>query len=139
MLHATMRGDAVGALAGFFLPKLLKCEDFDRFEEEAVASMRSLAPEAVERCVEAFDARLRAQAPRSWSVHERAGRTLLTLTGEVSFSHTVFLDEFAGAARSWTSCSACPSARGPRQVPLCGSCAAPLRGPIARPRLPFSK
>ncbi len=65
MLHATMRDDAVGALAGFFLPKLLKCEDFDRFEEEVVALMRSLAAEAVARCVEAFDAKLRAQAPSS--------------------------------------------------------------------------
>ena len=94
MLHATMRDDAVGALAGFFLPKLLKCEDFDRFEEEVVALMRSLAAEAVARCVEAFDAKLRAQAPSSWSAHERASRTLLTLAGEVSFSRTVFLDEF---------------------------------------------
>ena len=93
MLHATMRGDAVGALAGFFLPSLLECEDFDRFEEEALASMRSLAAEAVARCVEAFDARLRERAPRSWSAHERARRTLVTLLGEVSFSRTVFLDE----------------------------------------------
>ena len=90
MLHATMRDDAVGALAGFFLPKLLKCEDFDRFEEEVVALMRSLAAEAVARCVEAFGAKSRARAPSSRSAHERASRTLLALAGEVSFSRTVF-------------------------------------------------
>lgn len=55
--------------------------------------MRSLAAEAIARCVEAFDAGLRTKAPRSWSAHERAGRTLVMLLGEVSFSRTVFLDE----------------------------------------------
>ena len=33
MLHATMRRDAVGAATGYFYPKLLECEDMDRFEE----------------------------------------------------------------------------------------------------------
>ena len=101
MLHATMRGDAVGALAGFFLPRLLECEDFDRFEEEVLALMRSLATEAITHCVEAFDASLCARAPHSWSAHERVSRTLVTLLGEVNFSRTVFLDEF-GRRRALT-------------------------------------
>ena len=96
MPHATMRGDAVGALVRFFLPKLLECEDFDRFEQEVLASMRSLA------ALDALDARLREQAPRSWSARGRARRTPVTLLGEASFSRTVFLDEF-GRRRARTS------------------------------------
>lgn len=93
MLHATMRRDAVGAATGYFYPKLLECEDMDRFEELVASGGRSILAEAMTRSLEAFDAKLREDKPRSWSVHERAERTLITLVGEVRFTRTVFLDE----------------------------------------------
>lgn len=94
MMHATMRRDVVAATASFFMPKLFKCEDFDRFERDVVCDMRSIAAEAVSSCLESFDVALRQHVPRSWSVHERTSRTLLTLVGEVAFCRTIFLDEY---------------------------------------------
>ena len=59
MLHATMRRDAVGAATGYFYPKLLECEDMDRFEELVASGGRSILAEAMTRSLEAFDAKLR--------------------------------------------------------------------------------
>lgn len=93
-MHATTQRDAVRALADLFLPRLLKCEDFDAFEREVLAAARELACRAAALCVEAFDEGLRERAPRAWSAHERAGRSLATLLGRLEFSRTVFIDEF---------------------------------------------
>lgn len=94
MPNATMRRDVVGATTDHFYPKLLECEDFDRFESIITRGGRSILAEALGRCIEAFDSGLRLKRPLSWSVHERASRTLVTLVGEVRFTRTVFIDEF---------------------------------------------
>lgn len=93
MLHATTRRDVMDATTGYFYPKLLECEDFDRFEALVAEGGRPMLAEAVARALEAFDAMLCERKPRFWSVHERVPRTLVTLLGEVRFSRTVFLDE----------------------------------------------
>lgn len=95
MLHATTRHDAMDATTSYFYPKLLECEDFDRFEGLVAQGGRSILAEAMARSLEAFDAELCERKPRSWSIHERTQRTLVTLVGEVRFSRTVFLDEYA--------------------------------------------
>lgn len=83
------------ATTGYFYPKLLECEDFDRFEGLITQGGRSMLAEAMARSLEAFDAMLRESKPHSWSIHEKAERTLITLLGEVRYSRTVFLDEYA--------------------------------------------
>lgn len=93
MLHATTRRDVMEATTGHFYPKLLECEDFDCFEGFIAEGGRSILAHAMARSLEAFDAMLRERKPRSWSIHERATRTLVTLLGEVRFSRTVFYDE----------------------------------------------
>lgn len=94
MGNATTQNDVDAALLRLFFPKLKECEDFDTFEELIAISGRTLLAEAITNSIEAFDRDLRACRPRSWTVHECAKRTLLTLLGEVTYWRTVFIDEF---------------------------------------------
>ncbi len=82
------------AAADCFYAELVKTEDFRAFEALVAADMRTVAAGVLRRCVERFDAALVGSAPRGWSVHERASRTVITLVGAVTFERTVFLDEF---------------------------------------------
>ena len=82
------------AAADCFYSELAKTEDFQAFEALVAADMRAIAAGVLRRCVERFDADLVANAPRGWTVHERAARTVITLVGAVTFERTVFLDEF---------------------------------------------
>ena len=81
------------AVAGCFYDGLLKTEDIGAFEALVAGKTRSLAASVMRACLERFDSDLRRRPPRGWSARERAGRTLVTLLGEVSFERTVFLDE----------------------------------------------
>lgn len=82
------------AAADCLYAELAKTEDFRAFEALVAADMRTMAAGAMRRCIERFDADLVEAAPRGWSVHERASRTVITLVGAVTFERTVFLDEF---------------------------------------------
>ena len=73
-----------------FLPELLATEDFDSFEAAVAGGVRSLAAACVRRSIEAFDAALRSQLPRGWSLHEVAERTLITLVGAVTHRRSVY-------------------------------------------------
>lgn len=81
------------AVAGCFYDGLLKTEDIGAFEALVAGKTRSLAASVMRTCLERFDSDLRRRPPRGWSARERAGRTLVTLLGEVVFERTVFLDE----------------------------------------------
>lgn len=94
MDHATTRQAVIDAAAGYFLPRLLACEDFDRFEEAVRADARAFMAKAVSSCLESFDRLVRSHAPRSWAVHEVKARTIVTLVGAVTYRRAVFLDEF---------------------------------------------
>ncbi len=100
LTNATMRGALEGAAVDYFLPELLATEDFDSFEEAVAGGARSLAAACVRRSIEAFDAMLRTQLPRGWSLHEVAGRTIVTLVGAVTYRRSVYLDRF-GRRRAW--------------------------------------
>lgn len=88
------------AAAECFYGELLGTEDFGSLERLVASDMRSVAAMAPVKCVERFDSELRANMPRGWSAHERAGRTLVTLVGAVTFRRTIFLDEH-GRRRAW--------------------------------------
>jgi hypothetical protein len=88
------------AAADCLYGELLRTEDFEAFEQIVAADMRVVAAMALSKCIERFDSELRENAPRGWSVHERAQRTLVTLVGVVTFERTIFLDEF-GRRRAW--------------------------------------
>lgn len=101
MDHTITRTNVTDAAAGYFLPKLLACEDFDRFEGIVQMDVRSIAAAAMCRCIESFDRLIRRHVPHSWSVHEVNTRTIVTLLGEVTYRRTVFLDEY-GRRRTLT-------------------------------------
>ena len=82
------------AMANCFYDELVKVEDFEAFELIAFADSRTIAAMAMRKCLERFDAELRASMPFGWSVHERTERTLVTLVGVVTFARTIFLDQF---------------------------------------------
>ena len=69
------------AAAECFYADLVKTEDFGAFEALIAADMRKIAAGVLRRCIERFDAELVGNMPRSWCVHERAVRTLVTLVG----------------------------------------------------------
>ena len=94
MTDSTILERVADAAADCFYPDLVKTEDFRAFEALVTADMRTVAAGVLRRCVERFDAELAEAAPRGWSVHERASRTVVTLVGAVTFERTVFLDEF---------------------------------------------
>lgn len=94
MDHAITRPAVIDAATGYFLPKLLACEDFDRFEDIVQADARTIMSTAMSRCIESFDRLVRRHVPHSWSVHEVKARSIVTLLGAVSYRRTVFLDEF---------------------------------------------
>ena len=82
------------AMADCFYGELLKTEDMESFELLVATDSRAIGAMALRKCLERFDADLRGNMPAGWSVHERAGRTLVTLLGAVTFTRTVFLDEY---------------------------------------------
>lgn len=88
------------AAAECFYGELLKTEDFGAFEALVAADMRVIGAMALRKCLERFDLDLRECAPRGWSAHERASRTLVTLLGVVTFERTIYVDEF-GRRRAW--------------------------------------
>lgn len=94
MDYPITRTNVIDMTAGYFLPKLLTCEDFDRFEEIIQVEGRAILAAAMQRCIESFDQLVRQHIPRSWSIHEVKSRTILTLLGEVTYRRTIFLDEF---------------------------------------------
>ena len=65
------------AAADCFYAELAKTEDFQAFEALVATDMRAIAAGVLRRCVERFDADLVASAPRGWTVHERAARTVM--------------------------------------------------------------
>ena len=101
MTHAITPSPLVSAFADHFLPELLKTEDFDIFEELVTSDMRVVAARAIAICIERFDESLCEGMPSGCSVHERATRTLITLVGEVTWTRTIFLDEY-GRRRAWS-------------------------------------
>ena len=109
------------AAADCLYGELVKTEDFGAFERIVAADMRSVAAMALRKCIERFDSELRANAPRGWSVHEHAKRTLVTLVGAVTFERTIFLDEF-GRRRAWADeLLSIPPRPGCRPARSCGS------------------
>ena len=82
------------AAADCFYGELLKVEDFEAFELLVACDARAIGAMALRKCLERFDADLRGNMPAGWSVRERASRTLVTLLGAVTFSRTVFTDQF---------------------------------------------
>ena len=94
MTDSIIMGRVADAAADCLYAELAKTEDFQAFEALVAADMRTVAAGALRRCVERFDADLAANAPRGWTVHERASRTVITLVGAVTFERTVFLDEY---------------------------------------------
>ena len=86
--------------ADCFYGELLKTEDFEAFEQIVATDMRVVGAMALGKCIERFDAELRDNMPRGWSVHEYAKRTLVTLVGVVTFERAIFLDEH-GRRRAW--------------------------------------
>ena len=77
-----------------FYDELLRTEDFFTFEHIVVTDMRVLAANVLRLCIERFDQDIKQNLPQGWSIHERAKRTLITLVGEVTYTRTIFLDEF---------------------------------------------
>lgn len=101
LITNTSTGNALAqAAAGFFLPELIRTEDFDRFETIVADGMRSIAAECIQLSLEAFDASLREHLPSQWTLHEVAQRTLVTLVGTVTYRRSVYLDEY-GRRRAW--------------------------------------
>ncbi len=88
------------AMADRLYGELLKTEGFETFELLVAVDSRAVGAMALRKCIERFDAKLRADMPAGWSVHERASRTLVTLLGAVTFTRTVFRDQF-GRRRAW--------------------------------------
>lgn len=84
-----------------FYDKLIKTEDFQALEMIVALDMREVAAKVLCKCIERFDCELHKNIPKGWSVHEYAKRTILTLVGAVTFTRTIFLDEF-GIRRAWT-------------------------------------
>ena len=82
------------SMADCFYGELLKSEDFEAFELLVATDVRAVGAMALRKCLERFDADLRDNMPAGWSVHERAARTLVTLLGAVTYTRTVFLDQF---------------------------------------------
>jgi hypothetical protein len=84
----------------YFMPMLLKSEDFDSFESNVVEESRELGAICLKSCLEAFDKALRAHLPKDWSLHDVCQRTIITLLGAVSYRRSVYTDEF-GNRRIW--------------------------------------
>lgn len=94
MVNPTMHGAVASAMASRIMPSLLASEDFDTFESMTADATRRLGLEAMRRCVEAFDVELSKHARPGWSVHERASRTLVTLLGAMTYTRTIYDDEY---------------------------------------------
>ncbi len=88
------------AAADCFYEELLKTEDFKALEMIVSTDMRAVAAKVLCKCIERFDCTLRKNMPKGWSIHEHTKRTILTLVGVVTFTRTIFLDEF-GRRRAW--------------------------------------
>lgn len=101
MSNSIMLDRLADAAAGIFYDDLVKTEDLGLLESAVRTDMRSVAAGVLKRCIERFDASVVESAPRGWTVHERASRTLITLVGEVTFARTAFLDEY-GRRRTLT-------------------------------------
>ena len=89
LTNPTTSDPLADAAAAYFLPELLRTEDFDSFESRVASGMRSLAARCVARSIEAYDASLRQSVPRGWELHEVAPRTIITLVGEVTYRRSV--------------------------------------------------
>jgi len=98
MKNTTTPSTVATAMADYFLPRLLECEDFDAFEKILAKDTRLLAASCMRDCIEAFDAGLAQSPPRGWTVRGRAERTLVTLLGRVTYKRTIFTDR-AGCRR----------------------------------------
>lgn len=88
------------AAAEYFYNELVHSEDFRTFETLVSTDIRTVGALVLSKCIERFDTMLRENMPGGWSAHERAQRTLVTLVGSVTFTRTIFLDEY-GRRRAW--------------------------------------
>lgn len=93
-MNSTSFTSLVAAIAGYFYQALVRSEDFDLFCRDVRAGMNLAAAQAVGRCIERFDGEVAAAAPGSWSAHSRPSRSIITLFGIVSYSRTLFRDEY---------------------------------------------
>ncbi len=80
------RARAIGALAELFLPIVSDAADFAAFESAAIDAGHACVAEAMALALEALDARLMAERPRSLKCHDVRRRVLATEVGDVSFS-----------------------------------------------------
>ena len=80
------RARAVAALAELFSMECLRSKDLAEFESSIIDIGHGCMAEAMGLALEALDARLVAERPRSLRAHDVRRRTLATEIGDVSFS-----------------------------------------------------
>lgn len=80
------------ALADFWLPNLIACEDIGLHLAYVDASDKSIRAGALRRGLEAFDDRLAEEIPEGWRVREYRRRTIVTLLGEVTYMRRIYVE-----------------------------------------------
>ena len=100
MAYINTRKQLIDVASKHLQPFLLKCEDFDKFEQIVDKEINSIKKDVIVKCIEEFDEQLRKEAPSSWTIIKRIKRTIICIFGEITFSRTLFIDEY-GIRRYW--------------------------------------
>ena len=116
MPDSTILEKLTDAAAGCLYEDLLRTEDLESFESLTATSMRIVGAGAIRKCLERFDADLRANMPPGWTIHEMAPRTLITLLGAVTFTRTIFIDRHGRRRALLDELLGIPPGRGCRLV-----------------------
>ena len=100
MAYINTREQLITVASKHLQPFLLKCEDFDKFEQVVDKELNSIKKDVIVKCIEDFDEQLRHEAPSNWTRKKRIKRSIVCIFGKITFYRTLFIDEY-GIGRYW--------------------------------------
>lgn len=100
MAYINTREQLIAVASKHLQPFLLKCEDFDKFEQVVDKELNSIKKDVIVKCIEDFDEQLRHEAPSNWTRKKRIKRSIVCIFGKITFYRTLFIDEY-GIRRYW--------------------------------------
>lgn len=92
-MNSTTFAALIAAAADYFYLALRATEDLDSFLRAVRDGMREVSAAVVAECVERFDREVASQVPRSWELHGRPSRTVITMLGKVTYARSLYRDE----------------------------------------------
>ena len=82
MAYINTRKELIAVASKHLQPFLLKCEDFDTFEQVVDKELNNIKKDVIVKCIEDFDEQLRREAPSSWTRKKKIKRSIICIFGK---------------------------------------------------------